>query len=85
MAGADLMFVPQFTIRTTFAAVTLYALLFLIVGFAVRGDSFAWGFTIGLVSLIVTALVHAAWFGVVWLFAQLPAAPGSSTIDQQKE
>ena len=49
------------------------AIVFLIVGMAYRGQAWAWGVTIAIASLIIAALVHAAWFGVVWLFAQLPS------------
>jgi hypothetical protein len=68
------MIVPRFTIRTALVGVTCCALVFVVVGMAVRGESWAWGITIGLVSLAVTMLVHAAWFGLVWIFARLPAA-----------
>jgi hypothetical protein len=69
------MLMPRFTIRTALVGVTLCALIFVVVGMAVRGETWAWGITIALVSLIITLLVHAAWFGLVWTFARLPAAP----------
>jgi hypothetical protein len=53
---------------------TLCAVASVIIGTAFRGQAWAWGITIGLASLVVTALVHAAWFGVAWLFAQLPSS-----------
>jgi hypothetical protein len=40
----------------------------------VIAETWAWGVTIGVVSLAFTALAHAAWFGVAWMFAQLPAS-----------
>lgn len=67
------MLVPRFTIRTLLAVLTGAAVVFLVAGMAVRGETWAWGVTIGFFFLVVTALAHAAWFGLVWLFAQLPA------------
>jgi hypothetical protein len=72
------MLLPRFTIRTALAVVTGCAFLFLIVGMAYRGQMWAWGISIGAVSLLLTALVHAAWFGVVWLFAQMPSGQQTS-------
>jgi hypothetical protein len=48
------------------------AIVFLVAGMAVRGEMWAWGVTFAAMSLAITAIVHAAWFGIVWLFAQLP-------------
>ena len=69
------MIMPRFTIRTAFVGVTCCALLFVVVGMAVRGETWAWGISIGVISLVVTLFVHAAWFGLVWIFARLPADP----------
>jgi hypothetical protein len=71
------MIMPRFTIRTGLLGVTFCALAFVVVGMALRGETWAWGITIGLVSLLVTLVVHAAWFGLVWMFARLPAAQSS--------
>ena len=68
----DRMLLPRFTLRTILAVVTVCALLFVVVGMAARGQTWAWGVVIGILSLLVTALVHAAWFGMVWMFAQIP-------------
>ena len=68
------MFLPRFTIRVALFAVTCCALVFVVVGMAFRGETWAWGISIGLISLGVTLVVHAAWFGLVWVFARLPAA-----------
>ncbi len=75
------MLVPRFSIRTLLVMLTLGAVAFLIVGMAFRGQHWAWGASIGLFSLLVTALVHAAWFGVIWLFSHLTPA---RNIDQQR-
>jgi hypothetical protein len=64
------MLVPRFTIRTLLVVLTIGAFVSVIAGMAVRGQSWAWGVTIGLLSLGLTALVHAAWFGIVWTVAR---------------
>jgi type VI protein secretion system component VasK len=68
------MLFPRFTIRTILAVMALCAVLFLLVGTAYRGQTWAWAATIGVLSLGVTALVHGACFAIVWCFAQLPSA-----------
>jgi hypothetical protein len=70
------MLVPRFSIRVLLLILTISAIAFLIVGMAFRGQSWAWGASIGIFCVVVTALVHAAWFGVIWLFAQI--TPGQS-------
>jgi hypothetical protein len=57
--------------RTILVVMTLCAVLFVVMGIGARGRMGAWGIVIGVVSLGVTALVHAAWFGVVWYFSRL--------------
>ncbi|MEX0643436.1 MAG: hypothetical protein WD468_12080 [Pirellulales bacterium] len=82
------MIVPRFTIRTALIGVTICAMVFVIVGMAVRGESWAWGITIGIISLVVTMFVHAAWFGLVSMFARVPAAqpvPVATTIGRPSE
>lgn len=68
------MLVPRFTIRALLVLLTVSAVAFVIVGMAFRGQNWAWGVSIGLLSLLLTALVHAAWFGVVWIFTRMPSA-----------
>jgi hypothetical protein len=67
------MLVPRFTLRTILAVMTGCAVLFVVLGMAVRGQTWAWGLVIGVLSLVVTVLVHAAWFGIVSLFSRLEA------------
>ena len=69
------MFLPRFTIRTILVVVTICAFAFVVVGMAVRGEQWAWGVTIALISLAVTASVHAAWFGIVSAFTRVPSQP----------
>jgi hypothetical protein len=66
--------VPRFTIRTLLAMITLAAIVFVMIGTATRGRYWAWGVTIGLVSVIITSLAHAAWFGIVWMFMRMSHA-----------
>jgi hypothetical protein len=63
--------VPRFSIRTLLIVLTFCAFAFVVLGTAYRGQIWAWGVTIGLVSVLVTALAHGTWFGLVWLFAQM--------------
>ena len=65
------MLMPRFTIRAMIVMLTICAFVFVIAGLAVRGQHWAWGITIGIVSLAFTFLVHAAWFGLVWTLAQM--------------
>lgn len=65
------LLMPRFTIRALLAVLTLAAFVFVVAGMAYRGQTWAWGVTIGVFSLLATALVHAAWFGIVWIFARI--------------
>jgi hypothetical protein len=67
------MLVPRFTVRTILAVMTGCAVLFVVMGVGARGETWAWAIVIGVLSVGVTALVHAAWFGVVSFFARLEA------------
>jgi hypothetical protein len=69
------MLMPRFTIRTLLALLTLCACGFVLIGTAFRGQYWAWGVTIALVTLVATTLVHGALFGIVWLFSQMSLMP----------
>ena len=69
-AGRSIL-VPRFTIRTLLLIITVCAIIFVMIGTATRGQYWAWGVTISLVSLLVAAFTHAAWFGIVSLFVHL--------------
>ncbi len=73
------MLLPRFTLRTILAITTAAAVFFLLVGTGFRGQAWAWGAAIGILSLGVAALVHAACFGIVWCFARLSAAGSSDS------
>lgn len=64
-------FAPRFTIRTLLVTMAVSAMLFVVIGVGFRGQAWAWGFTIGILSLGLTTLVHAACFGFVWCFARV--------------
>ena len=65
------MLLPRFTIRALLVMLTICAFAFVIVGMAFRGQHWAWGVTIGMLSLAFTALVHAAWFGAVSMLSRM--------------
>ena len=65
------MLLPRFTIRALLGMLTIGALICVIAGMAVRGQHWAWGVTIGILSLGLVLLVHAAWFGAVSMLARL--------------
>jgi hypothetical protein len=69
------MLLPRFTIRTLLVILTGSAAVFVIVGAAVRGHYWAWGVTIAIFSLLVTAVVHAAWFSVVKVMSRMSTPP----------
>jgi hypothetical protein len=73
------MLLPRFTIRTLLALITLCAFAFVIAGFALRGEHWALAITVGLVSIGFILLVHAAWFGAVWVLSQLQSKPPAAT------
>ncbi len=69
---------PRFTIRTLLIVLTVCACIAVVIGMALRGERWAWGISIALASMAVTAVVHGAWFVLVWFFARL------LTIDSQR-
>jgi hypothetical protein len=72
------MLIPRFTLRTILVITTVCAGLFLLLGMAARGEMWAWGAAIGVLSLVVAAVVHAACFGIVWCFSRLSDKRGKS-------
>jgi len=69
--------IPQYSIRWLLAVMTACALVFSIFGLAVRGKPWAMGVSIAIVSLGVLFVVHALFFGLVWLFSLLSPAAGT--------
>jgi hypothetical protein len=68
------MLLPRFSIRALLVMLTICAFVFVIAGMAIRGQHWAWGVTIGILSFAFTLLVHAAWFSAVWMLAQMRSA-----------
>ncbi len=71
--NGEKMVVPRFTIRTLLAVTALCAVAFLLLGLAFRGQSLAWagGLLVAVISVAVTLVMHAVWYGVAALFARL--------------
>ena len=65
------LLLPRFTIRTLLAILTASAVVFVMVGTAFRGQYWAWGVTIAIISCIITALSHVAWYGIVSFFSRM--------------
>jgi Na+-driven multidrug efflux pump len=64
------MFAPRYSIRTILIVMTGLAFYFLLAGLGVRGHAWAGGIAIGVGSLLVVALVHAAFFYLFWTIGQ---------------
>jgi hypothetical protein len=65
------MLLPRFTTRALLLLLTICAFVFVIAGMAIRGQHWAWGITIGILSLAFTLLVHAAWFSAVSMLGRM--------------
>jgi hypothetical protein len=76
------MLLPRFTIRALLALLTVCAFICVIAGMAVRGHHWAWGVTIGLLSIALTLFVHMTWFAAVWTLAQVQARRAEKTVRQ---
>ena len=61
------MLIPRFSLRTTMKWVTACAFLFLVLGQAVRGEAWAVGITVVVLSLVITLAVHACFFALALL------------------
>jgi hypothetical protein len=70
--------------RTVLAVMTACAVLFVVVGLAAQGEMWAWGLVIGALSLGVTALVHAAWFGIVLYFSRFEARRTATAVAKER-
>jgi len=63
------MLIPQFSIRWLLILTAACAGVFSIFGWAMRGSQWATGVSLAMVALVAVLLVHAAVFGVVWVFS----------------
>src|SRR5262249_44050520 len=71
------MLLPRFSIRTLLVLLTLGAAASVVVGMAFHGHAWAWAVSIAILCLAVTAIVHAAWFALIWRLARVPATSES--------
>jgi hypothetical protein len=63
------MLMPRFSLGFIFALTAAAAVVFLVMSWAMQGTGWAVGVTMALVMLAVIAVVHAAFFALVWLFS----------------
>ncbi|HLA84256.1 MAG TPA: hypothetical protein VJL29_05650 [Thermoguttaceae bacterium] len=63
--------IPQFSLRWMLGLTTVCAFIFAVFGMAARGHAWAIGFTIGLGSVFLMAMIHAGLFGCVAVVAGL--------------
>ncbi len=71
------MLIPQYSLRWLFGLTAVCAVISLITASALRGQGWAIGVTIGLVSLLVVIGVHVLLFAAVWLYSKLLARGGN--------
>lgn len=65
------MLIPQFSLRWLLGLTTACAAIFPIFAMAIRGNAWAAGVSIALLSLVLAGLVYGALFAAVWLFSCL--------------
>ena len=68
-ARIGVMLIPQFSLRWLLGLTTVCAVVFSIVGLAVRGSEWAAAVSIGIGSLVVLILVYGLVFVAVWIFS----------------
>ncbi len=79
-----LVLIPQFSIRWLLGLTTVCAVIFSIIGAAVRGHYWTAGVSVAIVSLVVVFVVHALFFALVSVFTvgssspMRPMSPGES-------
>lgn len=71
------MLIPQFSIRWLLGLTVVCAVIFSIVGLAVRGSRWAMGVSIGIGSLVLLMAVYAGMFFLVWVFSMLKRRRGA--------
>lgn len=75
------MLLPRFTIRTILGITTICAVFCLVLALAARGQQWAVGVSIGVLSIVVTAAVHATLY---WLVRLLARALGPSYAEAER-
>ena len=71
------MLIPRFTLRWTLGMTAVLAVVFLIMGRAIRGSDWAIGVSAAVLTLTIVALMYAGMFALVWLFSLLVSAISS--------
>jgi hypothetical protein len=74
------MIIPRYSLRWLLALLTVCGGLSMILAYAVRGQPWAIGATVGIAALSVVVALHAAAFSVAWLLTQFAylVFPGDS-------
>ena len=77
------MIIPRYSLRWLLALLTVCGGLSMILAYAVRGQPWAIGATVGIAALSVMVALHAAAFSVAWLLTQFAYmfTGGNSTKD----
>ncbi len=65
------MFLPQFSLRRVLWVITAWACFFLVVGQALRGQAWALGVTVAVLSLLAAAFSYAIFFVLVTFAGQM--------------
>ena len=68
------MLLPRFSLRTLLGVMTASSFLFLVLAYAVRGETWAIAVFAAIGSLAVCGVIYIALFMAVWLYAQLRGA-----------
>ena len=70
------MLIPQFSLRWLLALTTVCAVVFSIVGLAMRGSRWAAAVSVGIGSLVVLVMVYGLVFALVWIFSVATSSLG---------
>ncbi len=70
------MLIPQFSLRWLLALTTVCAVVFSIVGLAVRGSQWAAAVSVGIGSLVLAVVIYGLVFALVWVFSVVMSALG---------
>jgi hypothetical protein len=75
------MLIPQFSLRRMLGLTAAIAVVFLVMGWAIRGNAWAIGVSAAVVALTLAGLVYAAMFAVVWLISLIGPAVSARAQD----
>ncbi len=60
---------PQYSIRLMLGITASVAVVFSVVGLAVRGHGWAIGISLGVTGVTIALVTYAAFFGILWVFS----------------